>query len=99
MTEKSSSEGATLSEEGKQRRLFRARPIVMVIDDDEFVRNLALAVLCKDSEVVAAANGQEGIDIYAMRVPDVTFLDIDMPDMNGIEVLKRLMAFDPEAKI
>ena len=46
-----------------------------------------------------AIDGQEAIDKYKDLRPDLVVLDLKMPKANGLEVLKKIIAFDPEAKI
>ncbi len=65
-----------------------------IVDDEENARlNLQylLEEYCPDIEVVAtASNGAEAIALCKKEVPDVLFLDIKMPDMDGFEVLEKL---------
>lgn len=51
-------------------------------------------------EVVAeAGTGEEAVAAYQAHRPDFTTLDISLPDMSGLEVLKRIRAFDPAARV
>ncbi|HEY2429549.1 MAG TPA: response regulator [Acidimicrobiales bacterium] len=63
---------------------------VLVVDDDEVVRGL-LAWLFEDAGygVRQAADGQEALDAMAQRSPDCIVLDLMMPEVDGMEVLKR----------
>ena len=66
---------------------------VLVIDDNEdnlFLLRLVLEILgCK---VRSACNGEEGIAKVNQAIPDLIILDLMMPDISGIEVIKRLKA-------
>lgn len=64
---------------------------VLVIDDEPQIRRL-LAVLLEgsDYDVVEASSGKEGLVQAATRLPDAVILDLGLPDVSGIEVLKRL---------
>jgi two-component system KDP operon response regulator KdpE len=64
---------------------------VLVIDDEPQIRRL-LAVLLEasDYDVVEASSGKEGLVQAATRLPDAVILDLGLPDISGIEVLKRL---------
>lgn len=64
---------------------------VLVIDDAQAMRSSLSRVLRKEGfEVLAADDGLQAIGYVATRPPDLIVLDINMPRMNGIEVLKRL---------
>ncbi|MCI0526111.1 MAG: response regulator [Nitrospira sp.] len=71
----------------------------LVVDDSSFLRN-SLKKILEDHgyEVVGMAeNGLEAITKYKELKPDLVTLDIIMPQMNGLEVLKLLKAVDPNA--
>lgn len=67
-------------------------PRVVVADDSAFMRRLISDVLTRDGmEVVAeAANGREAIDACRLHEPDVLSLDLAMPEVDGLEVLRKL---------
>ena len=67
------------------------KPLVLVVDDERQIRRLLCVCLEGNGyRVVEAATGQEGITMAAQRVPDVVVLDLGLPDMDGLAVLKRL---------
>ena len=67
------------------------KPTALVIDDELQVRRLLQACLeANGYRVREAATGQEGISAAAQHPPDVVILDLGLPDMDGITVLKRL---------
>lgn len=70
----------------------REAPRVVVADDSAFMRRLISDVLTRDGmRVVAeAANGREAIDACRQHEPDVLSLDLAMPEVDGIEVLRKL---------
>lgn len=68
---------------------------VVVIDDDEISRYLLcslLADLHSSFSLTEARNGQEGLEAVRRELPDIVFLDLRMPDLNGFEVLEELRA-------
>ncbi len=75
------------------------RPIrVLVVDDSVFMRNMLSMMLkkCTDIDVVGTAmNGQDAINQTQRLQPDVMTLDIEMPGMNGLEVLDYMMTKHP----
>ena len=64
---------------------------VLVIDDDRsLLRALRLGLQSEGHEVSTAANGESGLSQTAITQPDVVVLDIGLPDMDGLEVCKRI---------
>lgn len=74
---------------------------VLITDDSSFVRMLLKKILVANGyEVVGEAdNGVEAINLYKELSPDIVTMDITMPQMDGIIVLKTIMEMNPEAKI
>jgi two-component system KDP operon response regulator KdpE len=67
------------------------KPTVLVIDDEVQIRRLLRVCLeANGYRVLEAASGLEGISEAAQRRPDVVLLDLGLPDMDGVAVLKRL---------
>ena len=75
-------------------------PMILVVDDELMLCDLLKMELSNfGHEVVTANNGREGVALFAHRKPDLTLLDLHMPDMDGIEVLKRIRELDPQAGV
>lgn len=74
---------------------------ILVVDDAMFMRMILKNILIKNGYEVCgeAANGIEAIDKYIELRPDLVLLDITMPEMNGIEALKKIKMIEPKAKI
>ncbi len=73
---------------------------VLIVDDEERVIQSVTGVLEDEGfRVAKARSGQEAIQIFEQEGPDVTLLDIWMPGMDGIEVLKRLKWMAPESLV
>jgi len=67
------------------------RRLVLVVDDDEVVRKVVRMVLeADDFEVVEATNGPDALASVASAHPPLMVLDVMMPGMDGIEVLRQL---------
>jgi two-component system KDP operon response regulator KdpE len=66
-------------------------PVALIIDDEVQIRRLLRVVLeAENYQVREAKTGQEGLAEVAARRPDVILLDLGLPDMDGVGVLKRL---------
>ena len=75
---------------------------VMLVDDQDLFREgmVILINAIADLTVVGeAGNGQDAIDLYAELRPDVVLMDVQMPELNGVEATRRILTQDPEAKI
>ncbi|MEW6319888.1 MAG: sigma-54 dependent transcriptional regulator [Acidobacteriota bacterium] len=67
------------------------KPRILVVDDEAGIRDSLRMILEYDGyEVLQAATGEEGIAAAEREAPDLVFLDIKMPGMDGLEVLQRL---------
>jgi two-component system KDP operon response regulator KdpE len=66
------------------------RATALVIDDEKQIRKLLRIVLEEQYRVLESQSGKEGLSDVALRRPDVVLLDLGLPDMDGIAVLKRL---------
>ncbi len=73
---------------------------VLLIDDDEMLLTLLQELLHKEGyQVLSTADGPQGVEIYKDRRPDIVILDLGLPTMNGLEVLRKIRTFDPQAKV
>lgn len=73
--------------------MTEGRQLVLVADDDEDILVLVRTVLERAGyEVVAARDGAEAIAAAQQRRPDLAVLDVSMPELDGLEVLRRLRA-------
>jgi two-component system nitrogen regulation response regulator NtrX len=74
--------------------------IILIVDDEESVRN-SLAGVMRDEgyDVVSAVSGKEGIDLLHETQPSLVLLDIAMPEMDGIETLRRFKEMRPDMPV
>jgi len=69
------------------------KPRILVVDDEPAIRDTMRMILDYDGyETVLAASGQEALQVVERDAPDLVFLDIKMPGMDGLEVLSRIRA-------
>jgi two-component system chemotaxis response regulator CheY len=74
---------------------------LLLVDDAAYMRRL-IGIMAKKGghEVVGEADtGQKAIELYSQLKPDLVILDILMPDMNGLQVLKKIKEIDADARI
>ena len=74
---------------------------ILICDDAAFMRMMIKDILTKNGyEVVGeAANGAEGVEKYGLLKPDLVMMDITMPEMNGIDALKKIKESDSNANV
>lgn len=73
------------------QQLDDSKPTVLIIDDSQDVHRLLKARLrAEDIEFVSATTGEEGVALAKERLPLLALLDLDMPGMDGFEVLRAL---------
>lgn len=80
--------------------------VILVVDDSAFARRLfrdtivSLASdLNKNFKFIEASNGNEAIEMYKRYSPCLVFMDIIMPEKDGLISLKEIREFDPNAKV
>jgi two-component system chemotaxis response regulator CheY len=81
------------------RRTKRELPELMMIEDDVFSSKLVENVLQKKYAITSLKEANHALDTYARIAPDLLFLDINLPDVTGHEMLERILAIDPDAYV
>ena len=74
---------------------------ILICDDAAFMRMMIKDILTKNGYniVAEAENGAKAVEKYAELKPDLVLMDITMPEMDGIEALKKIKAADANASI
>lgn len=74
---------------------------ILIVDDSPVSRQIVKKCLPKDLsvEIYEASNGQDGLEQYKKNKPDVTFLDLTMPVMDGFEALGEIKKIDDNAPV
>ena len=75
---------------------------ILVIDDHPLLRDGIAALIAgqSDMELVAqACSGREGIDQFRIHAPDITLMDLQMPEMNGIDAIIAIRELAPDARV
>jgi len=71
---------------------------ILIVDDEAHIRKFVTLILRSIgvTHVVEAPNGAEAVTTYQRINPDVVLLDVNMPQMDGIETLRKLKEIDPD---
>jgi len=74
---------------------------ILIVDDSPISIKIIKSCVPKDQgyELLDAADGQLGVEQYKQHKPDLTFMDLTMPVMNGFEALEEILKFDPRAMV
>ena len=74
---------------------------VLIVDDAAFMRISIKNMLTNNGyEIIGEAeNGAVGVEMYKELKPDIVTMDITMPEMSGLDALKEIQKFDPQAKV
>ena len=76
-------------------------PKILIVDDAAFMRMNVKNILSKEGfeDILEAENGEEAVQKYKEEDPDLVTLDITMPQMDGLEALKKIKKYDSEANV
>ena len=75
---------------------------ILVVDDHPVLRQGIAAMLANEADMTVVAegsNGVEAVEQFRARLPDITLMDVQMPEMGGIEAIHAIRAGDPSARI
>lgn len=76
------------------------QPLLLIVDDEkELLKILKRWAVDKGYEVKTASDGDEAMDIFVKDRPDLVLIDIHMPNLDGISVLREMREADPKAAI
>ena len=74
---------------------------ILIVDDSYYMRTMLRDILTDAGHGIAgeAPNGAEAIELAATLSPDLILLDVILPDITGMDVLKKIIANNPKAKV
>ena len=75
------------------------KKILLVDDEIDFLQLLKLRLEANDYNVITAMNGKEALEKFKREKPDMLILDVMMPEINGIEVLREIRKEDQKIPI
>src|SRR6201993_3951091 len=96
MTAKKTAEKSNKSAAKKQRIA------VLIADDHSVVREGLASLITRKADMTVigeASNGREAVDLWKQHHPDVTLLDLRMPELDGVGAIKEIRASDDNARI
>jgi CheY-like chemotaxis protein len=74
---------------------------ILVVDDEPHVRKYVRLIAhgLGSPVILEASNGEEALALYARESPDLVLLDVNLPGMDGIQILAAILAQDPDAMV
>ena len=74
---------------------------ILVADDASFVRLMICQILTRKGliNIIEAENGRQAVERFICDKPDLTIMDITMPELDGLDALTEILALDPLAKV
>ncbi|MBW1734300.1 MAG: response regulator [Deltaproteobacteria bacterium] len=73
---------------------------ILIVDDSAFTRAIHRQVIQNEGyQAVEAASGAEALDLFKKEKPDLVMMDLLMPEMDGMDVTKKILEIQPKAKI
>lgn len=75
-------------------------PKILIVDDSAFTRGIHTQIVKSEGfDTVEAPDGTAAVETFVREKPDLVLTDLLMPDMDGMEVVKKIREIDPAAKI
>lgn len=82
-----------------ERRQSRSTPHILVVDDDAFTQKLVRKAVPLNLDMTQTDCAAGAMMLYVRAAPDILFLDIGLPDVDGHGVLEKILAMDPKAYV
>lgn len=79
------------------RRRHRVGPLVMIVEDDRFTASYAASILNRQYDMIHAKTGEEAILTYIENPPDIIFIDVHLPGLDGHQTLGTINTIDEDA--
>lgn len=94
-----SQEQVRVFREGLYSRGYRVQPEILIVEDQPFSSSLLLSLLARTHKTHVAADAKKAWNLYLEHAPDIVFLDIELPEVNGHQLAGELHKLDPQAFI
>ena len=75
------------------------RSTILIVDDEESLRESMRMLLSDNYDLVFAVNGRDAIDSVKRKVPDLMLLDVRLPEIDGLEVLRTVKNMEPDLDV
>lgn len=83
----------------QETRKSRTKPLILLVEDDPFTLQLVKLAFKEGFDVITAETARQALVYYQRHLPDMVFLDIQLPDGNGMALLKQMTKADKNSHI
>ncbi len=68
----------------------------LIVDDDPILRDILCKMIASEgiTDITEAHSGAQGVELWQHQSPNIIFLDVQLPDMSGLDILKKIRATD-----
>lgn len=82
-----------------EKRAKRKDKLILLVEDEAFSRTLVQRALEKECQLMAVGDSRAAMEKYFLHAPDLVFLDINLPDVKGDEMLRYIKQLDPDSTV
>ncbi len=75
------------------------KPLILVVDDDQMVREFVILSLGRNFEFIESFDGESTLELLDKHQPDLVIQDLNLPDMDGLDLNRMILAHYPEVPI
>jgi len=86
-------------EDQRYIRQSRTKPLILLVEDDPFTLQLVKLVFKDVYEIITAETARQALAYYQRHLPDIVFLDIQLPDGDGTDLLKKMTEADEDSYV
>ncbi|MEA2014597.1 MAG: response regulator, partial [Thermodesulfobacteriota bacterium] len=78
---------------------MKMNKILLIDDEEDILDALSLSLRSDGHEVITASSGEKGLETFGKELPPIVLTDLKMPGMDGLEVLKKVKAINPDTEV
>lgn len=73
---------------------------IMLVEDSKLIRSILKKIIVGEGhDVIEVESGKDAVIVYESETPDLVFMDINLPGINGLDATQEILSMNPEAKV